>query len=294
MIMAFDPRRVTGRPGPQRALRMGFSFRWHHPRPAFLLDMDGTGSWNERVLTEAIDLQEVNWRGGNPALLDKENFDTSAVLAIPMSAEAIRCIEQHRQQSDISLRLMLRYRWQEAFPRQRPKEVAEGQPEEGYLTGAVLWTQVEHSVTIAHSDWLRYLEQMQWGQTELFEVAALPLREDPNLSEALRLLRDAETAFRAGDWKGVLAKCREAFESAAKYEAQSSNLPLGYTKLLERAFPDEESKRTRLNSLIQGLSEYAHLGRHASFPALHIGREEAEFILTAALGLFSMISRRMA
>lgn len=292
MKFSFDSRYVNGRPGPERAIIVNFSFQWHRSQPAFLLDMEGSVSWNDRVLTEAIYLQTVNWLGEHPAILEKENLGVSATLVIPLSSEAIRYIEERRQQSDVSLRLKIRYRWQEAFRDESPRQIDADQPEGRYLTGAVSWQPVEHSVNIARSDWLRLLGQMEWGHTELFEVAAIPFHDDPNLTEALRLLQDATTALRSSDPKGVLTKCREAFESAAKYES-AGDLKKGYELLLARAFPEEEAKRSLLNSLIKNLTDYAHLGRHAQYPALHIGREEAEFMLTASLGLFSMLSRRL-
>jgi hypothetical protein len=63
---------------------------------------------------------------------------------------------------------------------------------------------------------------------------------------------------------------------------------------LSRAFPESEEKRSKLNNLIRSVREYMHLGRHEQYPALHIGRSEAEMVLGVTLNLFSAITRRLS
>ncbi|MHB8562411.1 MAG: hypothetical protein ACYDDA_00425 [Acidiferrobacteraceae bacterium] len=212
-------------------------------------------------------------------------------LVIPMRAEAIRYIEEHRRDLDVSLNLNLRYAWQEAVT------VSDGKAGNKQTFSGEVYsdtTSVQGCV-IKRSDWLKRLTEMKWQEYELFEIATQPLLSDKNLTVALERLREAQTALRNGDYSGVLAKCRAAFESAAQYESPN-NTKLGFDKLLTRTFSSDSNgaKQKRLNGIIEALSEYAHLGRHEQYPSVAIGREEAEFIFSATVSTFSLVSRLLA
>jgi hypothetical protein len=127
----------------------------------------------------------------------------------------------------------------------------------------------------------------------MFEISTLPLLDDPNLAEALRLLRHAQGTLGHGDPAGVLAACHRAFESAAKFHAQGDNVRQGFDALLQSATGNED-KRGTLNTLIKALREYAQFGRHENYPPVRITRAEAEFVLAATIAMFSLVSRRLA
>jgi hypothetical protein len=284
---------IQGRPGPDRALIIKGSLRWLGAEPAFLIAVEGTLLFRDQVLTEVIRPRQVNWHGENYAFL-RSGIEPAAEFVAPLSPEAIHFVEDQRGDTDPHMKLELRYQWQEVLfrPNAEP-DASDEQPIIAY-GGRVFWNGTEIFVPIARSDWLQHLGAMGWSETEVFEVSVLPLREDPNLAEALRLIRDARTALRLGDYKGVLVKCREALESAARYESQGDTQK-GFELLLARAFPEHEGKRKTLDPLIRALSEYAHtLGRHAQYPALHVRREEAKFAYTTTVGLFSLMSGRLS
>lgn len=279
--MNFEVQGLSARPGPERALLLSCRYRWNE-RDAFLLSLDGRLSYKGRVLSEHAYVEKTHW-GDSRALL-RQNADYYCSLVVPISSEAIRFIEQNRGDADVQLTLELRCKWQE------PQMESSGSVVGG---GAIYWQSMPTNFqAIPRSEWLKRLNEMEWDEIELFEIAKLPLLEEPSLTEALRLLAEAQTALRNCDYKGVLAKCSEAFESAAKYQAQGDTKQ-GFESLFSQVLSEFEEKQRVMNSLTERFREYTHFGRHARYPALHISRDEAEFVLTTSLGLFSLISRRM-
>jgi hypothetical protein len=289
MSLSVNVRRVQGRPGPERALIFSCEFKWYG-EDAFLLAFEGRLSWGDPVLSERVCIEKMNWSNGSLALLRREH-DVSGTLIAPLSNNAIEYIEKRRMGKDVPLQLRIYYQYQ--------KVVTPGTQEPGQrqliLGGEVRWIESNASLdAIPHSEWLKRLKEMSWSEIELFEVHRLPLEEDENLGQALRLLKEAEKSLRSGNWKDAIAGCRRAFESAAKYEAQG-DMKKGFELLLARALPEHEAKQAATNAVIKALSEYAHtLGRHEQYPALDASREEAEFAFTSTISLFSLLSRRLS
>lgn len=210
-------------------------------------------------------------------------------MFVPLNAEAIRFVERTRGEDDVQLVLTLRYQHQEAI---RVRQQQGGQEKEMLYGGRVKWETTGSSFRVSRSDWVKCLRGLGWTEVELFEILKPELFDDKNLETALTLVREAETALRQHDTKGVLDKCAKAFESAAKYES-SGDTKKGFDLLLNRAFPESNDKQSKLNDLIKSLRDYTQLGRHEQYPALHIGRSEAEMVLAVTLSLFSAITRRL-
>jgi hypothetical protein len=287
MPLQISVRTTKGRPAPGRALEAEVKFRWHGGIRALLLDLDGRVTYNGRVLSDTLAVQRIVWTD-HVSLLEGER-EYTGVLVFPLSAEAIRFIEDTRKQADVAVMPEIAVKYQEVRV-----EVQKLQ-DSVFHAGRVFWQDANVEMPpIPRSEWLKRLEEMQWSELELFEMPVAPLLADANLTEALRLLREAQDALRMSDHKGVLARCREAFESAAKFQAQGDTKE-GFDLLLRRAFPEHEAKRNASDGVIHALSEYAHtLGRHAQYPALHVSRAEAEFAFAATISLFSLLSRRLA
>jgi hypothetical protein len=294
MALEIELQSVLGKLGPERRLELGCRFRWHRNSPAFLLGLDGRLYWGESVLTDSVRVQQVQWRGENPALLELSNTYYSATLVAPLTLEAIHFIEQQRRGGDVSLKLEVRYRWQEALFDAEEVEDFIHRSGGTYVGGQVHWQKCDCGVPIPHSEWLKRLREIQWGERELFEMAVVPLQKHPDLGRALELLHQAEVALRLGRRNSVLADCYSACESAAKHMAESNNKAHGWNLLLEGAMPESVDKRDRLNELIKRLMDYTQIGRHEGPAAVPISSEEAGFALTTTLGLFSMLSRRLA
>jgi len=189
----------------------------------------------------------------------------------------------------VSLTVKLQCTTQEAI------EVPAADKRSTQLFGGSIRTDTENvqDCVIRRSDWLKRLSEMGWQEYEIFEVAKQPLLADPNLTVAFTRLQEAQNALRSGDYTGVLVKCRAAFESAAKYES-NGDIRKGFDSLLARAFRDDEKKQESLSALIKALSDFFHLGRHEQYPVILIARDEAEFVFSASISLFSLLSRRVS
>ena len=283
-------KQITGRPGPNMAIEIAASFEWFRQEPAFFLGLSGQALFGDKVIGNNVQFQKTYWGNSDQMSIARGSNPHQGKLIIPISGEAIRFIEENRRDQDVPLNVNLQYTWQELI--QAPTN---NKGEMRTFAGSVHNDSVTvQECVIKRSDWLKRLAEMKWQEFELFEVAKQPLIHDQNLAIALKRLEEAQIALRGGDYSGVLTKCRAAFESAAKYES-NGDTQKGFESLLARAFKDDEKKKQEtMNSVIKGISEYAHLGRHEQYPTLRIGREEAEFIFCTTASTFSIISRLLA
>lgn len=278
---------IAGRAGPIPVLDITVSSEWQR-EPAFFLSLTGHAEYATVVVSDSVQLQISYWPNAMSTLITRDR-SWQGKLIVPMRNEAVRYIEEHRRDQDVVLNLNLRYTWQSAVTF---SEANTGSKRT--VAGEVYSDTISvQGCVIKRSDWLKRLTEMKWQEYELFEVATQPLLSDKNLTVALERLREAQTALRNGDYSGVLAKCRAAFESAAQYELPN-NTKQGFDNLLARVFGADTNKPERLNDIIKTLSEYAHFGRHERYPTIRIGREEAEFVFSTTVSTFSLVSRLLA
>ncbi len=282
-------KQIIGRPGPNMALEITVSLEWFRD-PGFFLALNGQVMFADRVVADSVQFQKTYWgHSQNMLITNAKNTSYQGKLLIPIRGEAIRYIEERRRDQDIALGVNLQYSWQEAI--QVPSsEKGQTRLLGGQVNSDTLSVQ---ECVIKRSDWLKRLAEMGWQEYEIFEVAKQPLLKDQNLTVALQRLVDAQTALRSGDYPSVLAKCRAAFESAAKHESQGDTKK-GFESLLARAFAEDTTKQKSADDIIKALSAYAHLGRHEQYPAICIGRLEAEFCFNATVSVFSLLSRLLA
>jgi hypothetical protein len=274
---------INGQPGPERFLKLAVSLRWIASGPAQLLNLQGRLRFNNAVICPSIAPEMFHFGGNTSADLIRDRPISGTMLA-PISPNSIRWIEESRGANDVPLAIELQYAWQDT---PRPQEAFNP------ANGRVYWETMQSQRRISRSDWLMQLKELQWQDYEIFEISTLPLLNDPNLDEALKRLRQAQDALRHGDPATVLAACHKAFESAAKFHAQSDNVKQGFEVLLQ-SITEQENKRAKLNELIKALRDYSQFGRHENYPPVRITRAEAEFVLASSVGLFSLISRRLA
>ena len=276
-------RGAQGTRGPDRALLLNFELRWSG-KPALL-------RWAELKLAFTHDQQVVSAALSIPRLprLVEERMHGEWVeqVRVPMSAEAIRFIEEKRSAGDVNLLgtfAFAHFNLPDGNTRvDLPAEAFAGTGSQTNTCG----------ISVPHSEWLKVLHSMGWDEVELFELSKLPLEQDENLAEALSRIRDARDDLRRGDYRGVLANCRAAFESAAKHQ-QPDNVASGFELLFGRAFKNEPLKAKLMNEIAGSLSKYMHtVGRHEQAPPIHPTRSEAEYLFTTTLSLFSMLSRRL-
>ncbi len=265
----FSIQSVKGRRGPSRALIFDCRLKWGGAK-SYILGMDGSLKLGDRTLTDHAVVEITSL---DNTYIVEPGHDCSAKMTACLTPEAISFVERNRQ-GDVVLEVELRY---QCF----------------IINGAVHRYKVQYSHTSAHSDWVKRLKELEWNETEIFELPVLALSEDDNLKEAVKLIREAQSALLSHDHKGVLVKCRAALESAAKYESKGDT-KRGFEALFARAFPGDQEKQRVMNELTNSLSGYAHaLGRHEQYPAVHVSRAEAEFALVTTLGWISLIGRRL-
>ncbi len=273
---------VMGRPGPERALVFSGRLRWIGIDRAFVLGIGGRLKLNERVLTERVAVNAIDWEDRNFSLIVRDR-ECLATLVAPLSAEALHFVEEERGRGDVFLRLELAYRWQEVIARKRQLPGI-------LLGGRVVWETSTIDVPLSREAWMERLQEMGWSEAETFEVAVLPLLTDRNLAESLRMLNEAQASFRIGEYKEVITSCRAAFESAARAFSQG-DARRGFELLRAKAFGEHEAKQRAFDRVLEAMAGYAHtLGQRG----LRVSRGEAELVLTSTLGVFSLLSRRLA
>jgi hypothetical protein len=289
LSIRFEITGIQGLPGPLRLLKFGFKVESWHDRPAFLAGLDGKLSYNNLILSDKVQFHSYQFQNGSSfRLIESPYFQGDFITSI--SSEALKLIEDSRKDGDVQLTLNLIYQWQKILQTQVPtnQNLTEGIVQ----VGPVRWSETSTFYTIPKSTWLNILKQLQYSEIELFEVNKLSFSEDDNLKQAFGYLREAETQLRSGNYDGVLGDCRSAFESAAKY-ASAGKVEKGFDLILEKSFPGVTQKREPFNGLIDNISKFSHLGRHAGYPPEPISRDEAEFIYIATMDIFSFISRRL-
>lgn len=284
--------RSLGRSGPVPALEIYATLKWYQP-PAFLLGVSGNVACADRMICDNVWFERVYWPFSDSTYIAKDEYNYQVKFVVPLDRSTISFIEENRRDQDVSLNLSVHYLWQEVI------DVPATDKNQAKRIGGMVHNDKAglQGGQIGRSDWLKRLAEMGWQEYEVFEIAKQPLLPDENLTVALKRVEEAQAALRNGDHSGVLAKCRSALESAAKYES-AGDVKKGFAALLSRAFENKDTvdakKQSALNDLITKLSDYAHLGRHEQYPAVHVGREEAEFIFATTVSLFSLLSRLMA
>lgn len=144
--------------------------------------------------------------------------------------------------------------------------------------------------TIHRDPWNDFLKRLGWHESEIYEIRTGLTSNDPNLTEALAVLHNAEATLRSGgDPAVVLGKCYEAFETAAKVAIQGNDKKRGFEVLLERAFEADSDKIGPISNIITALNAFAQCGRHAGYPKTHISPAEACFALKATLAVFELL-----
>lgn len=283
-IVSFNFRieQVTGRQEPIRALLFHCSGEWYG-NGAFLSSIDGRLLFSNQVVSEPVRVARIHYPDSSRTHLWRGlrlNMECAAILP----DASIRLVEDSRASGDVGFQLELRYQWQDA-------ELTA----DSCVLGAICADErVAQGAPIARSRWLALLAEMEWSEIEVFELQTWPYRHFEKLPAAVPRLRQAEAAYRNGDWNGVLGHCRAALEAAAKAEARSDDVKKGFELLFGKVLPEHQEKRIAANSFVTALTSYAHLGRHERFPALQITRSEAEFIYTSTLALFSFLGRRLS
>lgn len=274
--------------GTNKSLEFRFNAESWFGGPAYLVDLDGRLFYNNYMLSEKIYFNSYNFQSNPMFYLGKENLNFRGNLETHLSTEAIKHIEETRRDGDIQFTLKIIYKWQKIL---NPEKMTSENIQDGnVLVGPVRWSVTEPFFGVARSSWLQILERLGYSEIELFEVNKLSFSNDEKLGKAYEYLQEAKNQLRLNNYDGVLTDCKAAFESAAKFAA-AGQVKQGYELISEKVFPGLTEKQKPFNDMIQSISDFMQLGRHAGYPHISISRAEAEFIYVSTLNILSFVSR---
>ncbi len=284
-----------GRPGPARGLQIPLRMTYLGSSSHGILHaIEGELHFAGKVVSTAVSCTKVHFGGGIHLATIVRSMETTAVLFVPLTREAIRYIDENRGKDDLTFTLTLRVKWQSA---DEIPPAAGGRV--GYRLDPLSWSeQSPNWEPVPSSTWKRCIEQMEYELREVIEIPRLPFSSDPALAGALALLKSAEEHARDGDWRDVLTNCRLAFESASRYEAPGrENTKRGFELLLARAYPDDGDtpRKEHMDGLIREIRKFCdYLGPHIDAPPVHPTRAEALFALNATASLLAAIGKALS
>jgi len=152
--------------------------------------------------------------------------------------------------------------------------------------------QVQFEIVLQRDEWLALLANLHWDEFQVFEVAVRAMRKVEGFQKALGHLRQAQVAFRQGQWSATVVEARRAFEAAAlEVHAGAATDPrAAFEKLMTHILPAESDKpkREAMKHFMLGLGQLRHPGAHGTFET-QIERADAELALTIAVSLFRYI-----
>lgn len=208
---------------------------------------------------------------GQPVLVGPEG-ELDIDIAFPLSAAMLERIEFGRS-GDLQIQVqgLVEY------------SIAHQMPNQGHwLAGetrrmALADTGGPWQIHVPQSEWIKHLNTLGWGLTELVELACGPSPDGP----AARHLSKARTHFLNGHWDEVLASAYRAIEACAP---KSESAFVGLLPHLN----SDASKAA--NDLCRKAKAFTHAGRHeeGSEPE----RGDAQFALLVAAALASMLDSR--
>src|SRR5262245_32412312 len=106
MSLKLDVLGVMGRPGPERALLIAGRLRWIGIDRAFLIAICGRLKLDDRVLTDNVTSDSIDWEDRNFSILVRDR-ECIATFVAPLSPEALHYVEEQRGKGDVFLRLEL-------------------------------------------------------------------------------------------------------------------------------------------------------------------------------------------
>lgn len=148
---------------------------------------------------------------------------------------------------------------------------------------------------IARDSWLAILKAFEYGESEVFELPLRAIQLVSGYEDALLQLKEAEKALAEKNWRLVLIKLWNVFESVGA--AASGEGQTGFEKLLREALPHEHYREVR--SALASLIAYLRLYQQRFMEAygdehIPVSREDALFAFEMTLSILAYLTRRMA
>jgi hypothetical protein len=205
---------------------------------------------------------------GHPVLVGPEGA-MDIEIAIPLSTRALERIEFTRS-GDLKIEIQGLVEYSIAHPIPNQGHWLAGETRRMALTGdGGMW-----QIAVPHSEWVKHLNNLEWGLTDLVEISCQPSPDGP----AARHLAKARTHFLNGHWDEVLGSAYRAIEACAP-KAESSLVGL---------LPHLNSIASKAaNDLCLKAKAFTHAGRHEE--GSEPGREDAQFALLVAAAVASLL-----
>lgn len=286
---------ISAHRGPEGAFEVGLMATWS--------DVEGQAA--EYLGTELIQAElsplGKTWRPAYqpaPPCLVAANGGgkAEARIRLPWDREFIREVEDARagKRGDLELKLNIKAHYR--LVHQVPEMIGEYR---GYMATNPLGDQPQYlRIPVSREHWLRLLQSMGLGTFEVFEVDVRHAPSYPPFKDAVRLLKEAEAAFRGGDWDTTVVRCRKASETAFAMsggpESDATDMKGGLEVLRARLFPTaaKDPRGEVLDKFFRAIADLRHLGAHAKEPRVFVHREDAELALTTTIALFRYIGQR--
>jgi hypothetical protein len=142
---------------------------------------------------------------------------------------------------------------------------------------------------IPQSDWVKLLDEMNFTHILLYEFPAPPFH--PAFARSAEHWREAWDHHRKNEPDSALMACFKAFECLGfELKGTSAVTRKELVKSLLKNEPDP--KQQAFQDVLEKLTNFMHLGRHAKGEPSKVHRDDAEMILLCAASLLGYLSKQ--
>jgi hypothetical protein len=142
---------------------------------------------------------------------------------------------------------------------------------------------------IAQSDWVKLLDEMKFTHILLHEFPAPAFH--PAFARSAQHWREAWDYHRKNEPDSALMACFKAFECLG-FELQGSTA-VSRQQLVKSLLANEPAaKQEAFQDILEKLTNFMHLGRHAKGHSSKVHRDDAEMILLCAASLLGYLSKQ--
>jgi hypothetical protein len=144
-------------------------------------------------------------------------------------------------------------------------------------------------LTIAQSDWVKLLDEMKFTHILLYEFPGPPFH--PAFARSAEHWREAWNYHRKNEPDSALMACFKAFECLG-YELEGTSA-ITRKELIKSLLANEpDAKQQAFQDVLEKLTDFMHLGRHAKGQPSKVHRDDAEMILLCAASLLGYLSKQ--
>jgi len=160
------------------------------------------------------------------------------------------------------------------------------------------------NMTIPQSQWVKYLEEMGYGERRIFEVPNPIILKDQPLDSGIKLMEEAHSLLKKGQHEVAFSKCRLALDEIyVTFNSGTAATPVKFDNDIKKTIDEgskpaskpksgkHPNKSVYIDSLRREIREYSHLAHHGTYK---ITPEDAEFLVYLCWDLVSYLSKQLA